>query len=130
MSNITFPDAFNGSIICRSNPINGIRVKLEPLTGVQIGAVLKLSWLGFSDDAGTSPIPDTETSLNHFVTKSDIADGVEKTIGDYFQHIKPIRNGSARASYTINGGSPTFADIRVRLVNAVGETCDEIGGQR
>ena len=126
MSDITFPDAENGVINCRSNPMGGVRVKVRLLPGTQIGAVLKLDWQGYSDRAGEQLIPGTQTSLNHFITESDIANGVEKTIGDWSAHIKPIKNGSARVTNTINGGGGGDALVQVRLLNAAGQSCDEV----
>ncbi|MHC8385648.1 hypothetical protein [Pseudomonas sp. LB3P14] len=124
---IEFPDAdpMYGIINCNSNPVRGIRVKIGSLTGVQVGAVLKLSWLGYKDREGKEPIPETATSLNHFVTPEDINKGLIKTIGDYYKHIKPIRDGSARAAYTINGGESTKAHVQVVLVDAAGDFCPE-----
>jgi hypothetical protein len=126
MSNITFPDAIDGYITCASEPMNGIRVKIELLADVQIGAKLMLSWQGFRDVDGTSPIQGTETSLIHYVKENDISNGVVMTIGNYFQHIKPIKHGSARASYTIDDVPYPFATVRIFLLNAAGQTCDEV----
>ncbi|PTT33367.1 hypothetical protein [Pseudomonas sp. HMWF021] len=126
MSDITFPGAINGVISCRSTPQNGVKIKVGPLSGVQIGAVLKLDWQGYSDKAGEQPIPGTQTSLNHFITESDIANGIEKTIYDWSAHIKPIKDGSARVTYTINGGGGKNALVQVRLLNGAGQSCDEV----
>lgn len=126
MSDITFPDAFDGVIICDSNPMNGVRVQIGPLTGAQIGGVLKITWQGYSDPSGTILIPGTQTSLNHFITQNDVDNGLEKTIGDWLANIKPIQDGSARVDYTINGGGGNNALVSVRLLNAIGQSCDEV----
>ncbi|QJP96513.1 MULTISPECIES: hypothetical protein [Pseudomonas] len=126
MSDITFPGAINGVITCLSDPMNGIRVKIGPLTGAQIGGVLKITWQGYSDPSGTVPIPGTQTSRNHFITQNDVDNGLEKTIGDWHAHIKPIQTGSARVGYTINGGGEKNALAAVRLLNPIGQSCDEV----
>lgn len=133
MSDITFPDAVTlpdgkPAITCESEPMKGVKVKIGPLAGVQIGAVLKLLWLG-RNDQGVS-LPGTETSLNHFVTPDTVKEGVELTIKDYERHIKPIRDGSAEVGYTINGGSSTSVVLAVFLLNADNQTCDEAGTSR
>ncbi|POA30644.1 hypothetical protein [Pseudomonas sp. GW456-12-1-14-TSB6] len=126
MSDITFPGAINGVITCRSDPMNGIKVKIGPLTGAQIGGVLTITWQGYSDPSGSVPIPGTQTSLNHFITQNDVDNGVEKNIGDWLANIKPIQNGSARVDYTINGGGGNNALVAVRLLNSSGQSCDEV----
>ncbi|WP_095191938.1 hypothetical protein [Pseudomonas sp. Irchel 3E19] len=126
MSEITFPDAVRGVINCSSKPMDGVKVKIGPLTDTPEGAVLKISWQGFSDSEGQTPIPGANTSLNHFVTPGDVANGLEKTIGDWIPHIKPIKNGSARVTYTINGGGGNTASVLVRLLNASNQSCDEV----
>ncbi|MGY2442448.1 hypothetical protein [Pseudomonas sp. SDO52101_S400] len=126
MSDITFPDVFNGVINCRSNPMNGVRVQIGPLTGAQIGGVLKITWQGYSDRSGTVPIPGTQTSLNRFITQDEVDNGLEQTIGDWLANIKPIRVGSARVDFTINGGGGNNALVEVFLLNAAGESCDEV----
>lgn len=126
MSDITFPGAEDGVITCRSNPMDGVKVKVMLPSGTKIGAVLKLSWHGYSDQAGEQPIPGTETSLDHVINEGDISNGVEKTIGKWLTHIKPIENGSARATYTINGGGGGNALVQVRLLNAAGQSCDGV----
>jgi hypothetical protein len=104
----------------------GINVAIGPLKGFRVGDVLNLSWEGFSDPELTKPVPGTLTSLNYFVVQDDIDNGLIKTIGEYFQHIKPIRVGWGKASYTINGNQPTQASVQVHLLNGVGQTCDEV----
>jgi hypothetical protein len=128
MSDITFPDAVTlpgGTrvITCESNPQAGVKIQIGPLTGVQIGAVLKLSWQGYNQNGA---IPGTSTSLTHFVTEADTSEGLQKTISDYTNHIKPIRDGSAGVAYTINGGAPTAVEIKVLLLDSAGQTCDEV----
>ena len=125
MTQITFPDAVNGRITCDSDPMNGVRVKIGSLDA-QVNDDLKLSWQGCSDTSGKVPIPGTETSLTFKLTSGDIANGVEKTIGEYFQHIKPIKNGSALVTCTINGGGGTSVSIVVMLLNTAGLTCDQV----
>jgi hypothetical protein len=126
-SSISFPDVHpEFGINCSSNPMEGIRVAIGPLNGFRVGDVLNLSWEGFSDPELTKPVPETLTSLNHFVVQDDIDNGLIKTIGEYYQHIKPIRIGWGKASYAINGNQPTQASVRVHLLNGVGQTCDEI----
>ena len=127
-SSISFPDVDQefGLINCSSNPMAGIRVAIGPLKGFKVGDVLNLSWEGFSDSELTVPVPETLSSLNHFVVQDDIDNGLEKTIGDYFKHIKPIRDGWGKASYAINGNESTQASVRVVLLNAAGQTCDEV----
>ncbi|MGG2020545.1 hypothetical protein AB1J88_10970 [Pseudomonas sp. S8] len=126
MSDITFPDAKDGVINCRSNPMGGVRVKVRLLPDTQIGAVLKLNWQGYTDQAGKQPIVGTETSLKHAITSEDISEGVVITVGDWSTHIKPIKDGSARATYAINGGEVGDALVQVRLLNAAGQSCDEV----
>ncbi|MGG7674223.1 hypothetical protein [Pseudomonas sp. WC2] len=125
MSDVTFPGAINGVISCRSQPMNGVKVRVGPLPETQIGAILQLSWQGYSDRNGQTPIPGTSTSLNHLLTQDDIDKGLDKTIGDWLEHIKPIKVGSARASYTINGAGGKTALIDVILLNTSNESCDE-----
>jgi hypothetical protein len=127
MSDITFPDAVDGIISCNSKPHeDGVKIKVGPLLGTRIGDVLKLDWQGYSDHAGEQPIPGTQTSFIHFITEPDITDGVEKTVVNWEEHIKPIKMGSARVTYTINGGGGKTAQVPVFLLNAEGLSCDEV----
>ena len=57
MSEITFPDAVRGVINCSSKPMDGVKVKIGPLTDTPHGAVLKISWQGLRDSEGQTPIP-------------------------------------------------------------------------
>jgi hypothetical protein len=123
---ISFPGAIGGRIVCRSDPMNGIEV-LVNLSGVQVGAVFILSWQGFRDSELTQPVPGTQISLaRHFVEQSDIDGGLTRRIGEWLEHIKPIRNGWGKAYYTINGGNEVIASIQVQLLNAAGQSCDEV----
>lgn len=125
MTQITFPGAVNGRITCASNPMKGVRVKIESLDA-QVNDDLELSWQGFSDTSGQVPIPGTQVSLTFKLTSDDIANGVEKVIGQYLLHIKPIGNGSARVTVTINSVVEPSVLIGVVLLNSAGQSCDEV----
>ncbi|WP_434607583.1 hypothetical protein J3P80_05230 [Pseudomonas sp. D2-30] len=120
---ITFPGTDpTGIISCRSNPMEGISFRID-LTGVQVGAVVLFSWQGFRDQALTDPIRGTRTVGEYVVEQSDIDKRfLEGKIGEYFKHIKPIRYGWGKASYTIE----VMAKVEVNLLNSSGQTCDEV----
>lgn len=123
---ISFPRAIGGRIMCASDPMHGIEVRVD-LSGAQVGAVFILSWQGFRDSELTQPIPGTQISLaRHFVEQSDIDKGLTRRIGEWSEHIKPIQRGWGKAFYTINGGNEVLAGIEVNLLNASGHSCDEV----
>ncbi|AZZ74527.1 MULTISPECIES: hypothetical protein [unclassified Pseudomonas] len=129
---ITFPDADldvdpnQPYLNCNSNPMQGLKVAIGPLRDVQVGAVLNISWEGFEDKESTKPVKGTLNSVTHFVTEDDREKGFVVKIGDYFQHLKPIRSGWGKASYTINGAGIIDASLRVYLIYPSGDFCDEV----
>ncbi|MGE8148091.1 hypothetical protein ACQKP7_23315 [Pseudomonas frederiksbergensis] len=93
---------------------------------VQPGDELQYSWQGYRAPNGGDPIQETEFKGVLAVTQPDIEHGAVVTISDYFQYIKPIRNGSAIATCEINGYTSPHALVQVMLVSPAGETCDEV----
>lgn len=126
---ITFPGADSGMINCNSNPQQGIEVKVA-LPGAQVGSPWELVWEGFRDAELTQPVEGTQTPpLKGFVTATDTTEGLKRTIGDYFLHIRPIRTGWGKVSFTLNRGNPQHESIHVDLINAAGEYCEEALGK-
>ncbi|MDD1136100.1 hypothetical protein M5G22_00895 [Pseudomonas sp. TNT2022 ID233] len=121
--NITFPDEKSRYITCTS--MNGVKVKIGPLTGVIPGNLLTITLLGYSDRAGLVPIPGTQISLSHTITPSETGNSVEKVIGTWPQNIKPIGDGSVLIGFTINGVGNNVL-VPVKLSNTAGQWCDEV----
>ncbi|QXI23792.1 MULTISPECIES: hypothetical protein [Pseudomonas] len=126
---ITFPGADFGMITCKSNPQKGIEVKVA-LPGAQVGSPWELVWEGFRDAELTQPVEGTQTPpLKDFVTETDTTEGLKRTIGDYFLHIRPIRIGWGKVTFTLNRGNPQHESVHVKLINNAGEDCEGVPGK-
>ncbi|WP_148058165.1 hypothetical protein [Pseudomonas brassicacearum] len=125
---IDFLHKFEGGIVnCGSfrgeGQARGLEVYVGSLGGVQVGAVLKLDFEGYNPADGDNPIPESKTSLNHFLTSEDIENGVRLIIATWDRHVKYVRTGSVRATGTINGGSLVTVLSRASFVLPDGSSC-------
>ena len=101
----------------------GLEVFVESLEGAQVGAVLKLDFEGYNYPDNDKPIPETKTSLNHFLTPEDIQHGVVLKAATWDKHVKYIRKGAARATCTINGGSLASVLDQAHFIRPDGSSC-------
>ena len=100
-----------------------LEVRVGSLEGAQTNDVLQLKFEGSNKVDGSDPIPETKTSMNHFLTPENIRDGVVLKIAAWEKNVKYVEDGSVRASLTINGGNFTTVLTRAAFLLPSGGSC-------
>lgn len=110
----------------------GVKIKVDPYSGMKVDDVVQLQWIAFSSltNAPGTEIAATKYTSEHIVKTVDITNGLEFSV-PYTPYVEQIavetgnqRQGSATATYTVTQNGDTYASkvatVKIELSSPAG----------